>query len=117
MKVVQIRTLSIYLIALLSLGWLGGCANEGAQDWLSGRWVPVHNPLNEANDTLVFMADGKVVIETTDDRAIDGKFRIKDGFVIMNLAVPKRSTEVRLMISKDHKRLMFKNGAYFERRG
>jgi len=111
------RTPFLCLITLIAFVCLQGCSNDAGGDWLTGRWIPIHNPLNESQDTLVFKADGKVTIETSDNRTIDGEYRIKDNFVILNLAVPKRPTQVRLMISKDHARLMYKNGAYFERRG
>jgi len=115
MRVDRIRTLFICLAALFLSVCLSACSNDGEQDWLIGRWAPVHNPLNESNDTLVFKGEGKITVETTDNRTIDGEYKIKDNFVIVNLAVPKRPTQVRFMISKDHKRLMYKNGAYFER--
>jgi len=117
MNTAHFRALPIYLTALLAFGCLTGCANESEQDWLTGRWIPIHNPLNESNDTLVFKSNGTVTVETTDNRTIDGEFKFRDDFVILHLSVPKRPTEVRLKISKDHKRLMYKNGAYFERRG
>ena len=117
MNVTRFRKLSLCLTTLILSGLLIGCGNAGERAWLIGRWDPVHNPLNESNDTLVFKADGKVTVETSNDRTIDGEYRVRENFVILNLAVPKRPTQVKFMISKDHKRLMYKNGAYFERRG
>ncbi len=105
-------------IALLTLSlMLTACSGENAEsDWLSGRWHPVHNPMGDADDTLNFHGDGTLTVETVDDRKIEGTYRIKDRFVIVNLDVPKRPTEVRFMIGKDKRRLMFSNGAYFEKR-
>lgn len=116
MNFAALRTLPFFLSALCLIGSIAACSGEGDQSWLLGRWVPVHNPLHEANDTLIFGAEGKVAVETTDNRTIDGKYKVRDNFVVLELAVPKRLTEVRFMISEDHKRLMYKNGAYFERR-
>ncbi|MBI1195778.1 MAG: hypothetical protein GC138_08030 [Gammaproteobacteria bacterium] len=117
MKIAAFRIPSVCLVFLFLIGSVAGCSDGGDQSWLLGRWVPVHNPLNESDDTLVFKTEGKVTVETTDNRTIDGEYKIRDNFVVLELAVPKRATEVRFMISDDHKRLMYKNGAYFERKG
>lgn len=92
------------------------CSQEPDSDWLIGDWQVAYNPRHEPNDTLRFSADHVMSVHLTDGRVVDGHYRIKADTLLLDLAVPKRETTVRIRISPDHRRLVFANGAYYEKK-
>jgi len=92
------------------------CSDDADTRWLIGDWVVAYNPRHEANDTLRFEADRVMSVHLADGRVIDGHYRIDGDRLLLDLAVPKRETAIRIRISPDHHRLIFANGAYYEKK-
>ncbi len=109
----SLRWPAIGLLLLLSLT---ACSGSDDSAWLIGRWAVAYNPSLDDNDQLVFLAEQRMRIEMADGRKIDGEYQVRGNDLTLHLAVPKRPTEVHFRISPDHQRLIFKNGAYYQRR-
>ena len=92
------------------------CSQEADSRWLIGDWQVAYNPRHEPNDILRFAPDHVMSVHLADGRVVDGHYRLKADTLILDLAVPKRETAVRIRVSPDHRRLVFASGAYYEKK-
>ncbi len=104
------------LAALLALS---SACGDGARDdaqWLVGRWEVAYNPQHDDDDVLEFSRDRIMSVRLADGRVIDGRYEIEGDTLVLDLDVPKRPTQVRIRIAPDHRRLVFENGAFYEKK-
>jgi hypothetical protein len=92
-------------------------ADPAAQQWLHGTWELTFNPDRDSEDDLVFDKDGSVQIHTANKRIIDGRYMVSDNELLMALIVNDKPVEVRFEISPDKSRLVYRNGAYYMKKG
>ena len=104
--------LGLIVLALLATA----CSREPDSHWLIGDWHVAYNPRHEPDDILRFAPDHDMSVLLADGRVVDGHYRLKAGTLILDLAVPKRETVVRIRVSPDHRRLVFASGAYYEKK-
>ncbi len=93
------------------------CSQEPDDRWLIGDWAVAYNPRHEPDDILRFGGEHVMSVHLADGRVVDGHYRLEPGALVLDLAVPKRETTVRIRVTPDHRRLVFSSGAYYEKRG
>ncbi len=103
------------MIILFSMLPLLSCTRTDDSSWLVGQWQVTYNPAHDDEDRLIFLDGEQIRIEMSDGRKVEGHYRVINDDLILTLAVPKRPTEVHFRVSPDHQRLIFKNGAYYQR--
>jgi len=86
------------------------------RSWLVGTWKLSYNPAHDDEDVLYFEEDGSVEIDTVDGRKVLGKYLLRKDKLSITLITRRQPIDVNFSISPDHKRLRFKNGAYYERK-
>ncbi len=114
------RRLAVAALALLFVVMASACGSggdPGAQQWLHGTWELTFNPDRDDEDNLVFDEDGVVRILTADNRVLNGRYQVSDNDLLLVLVVNDKPVDVSFEISPDKTRLVYRNGAYYTKKG
>lgn len=92
-----------------------GSNNTAEVGWLHGTWQVSHNPENDDEDDMVFMADGKVLIKSKQGD-LKGYYAVEGRLLRMLITVNGKPVPTEFRVSQNNAKLIFKNGAEYSRK-
>ncbi|MBL4850778.1 MAG: hypothetical protein JKY90_00630 [Gammaproteobacteria bacterium] len=105
----------IYALCFVMLTACSGANNAAEASWLHGTWQVSHNPKNDDEDDMVFMADGKVLIKTQQGDLV-GHYAVEGRLLRMLITVNGKPVPTEFRVSQNNAKLIFKNGAEYSRK-
>lgn len=105
----------VFALCLAVLSACSGADNAAQASWLHGTWEVTHNPQNDDEDDIEFMADGKVLIKTAQGD-LEGYYALEGRLLRMLITVNGRPVPTEFRVSENKDKLIFKNGAEYSRK-